>query len=306
MRLILASLPLVAAVTAQTPDYFPLHTGNEWIYRESFARSTSTVVMSITGTQTFNGRVYSVLTGLSDGPVYLRTSETGTLFRFNTNTRQDEVWAEFATAEGGTYRTAVDACNETARVESRDASLKLPAGDFQHSLKIAYPPGRCADAGLTQETFAPYVGLVQRESTTIAGPRRLDLIYARIGGVTVLSEPELTTSLSLDRAVYRRGQAISARLTLRNTQPEPVELNFSSGQRYDMVIRNEKGEQVFQWSIGTLFVAVTGTEKVGPGQRTWVIDADRELPPGRYVAEAWITADGGKRFGAYAGFSITE
>jgi hypothetical protein len=305
MRYSILSTFLLGTLTAQTTDYFPLHAGNEWIYRERGRLGGGTIVVDIPRMESFQGREYAVVRGLAPTTTYLRLDERGVLYRYNPETRTEQVWAEFATPTGGSYETAADPCNKTARVERRDAQLKTPAAEFFNGFRAVYTP-TCADAGLTHEVYVPYIGLVQRESTTIAGPRTMELIYARVGGVTVLSEPELTTSLSLDRAVYDSGSTLSARLTLRSTHAEPIELRFRSSQRYDLTVRNDKGESVYLWSASVVFLAVLGTERIGPGQRTWVIDAPLNLPAGNYTAEGWITAEDGKRFAASAGFRITQ
>ena len=99
-------------------------------------------------------------------------------------------WYAFGAAEGESYETSIDPCSRRATVESRTHRYEGPAGVFPWALRIVYPPGVCMDAGLTEEIFFPWTGLLRRTETTIAGPRTYDLIYARTGGVTVISQPE--------------------------------------------------------------------------------------------------------------------
>jgi hypothetical protein len=194
-------------------------------------------------------------------------------------------------------------------------------GEFDRALEIDYPPSGCADAGITNEKYLAYIGLLQRTYSSIAGPRPYDLIYARVGGVTVVSERELTFSLTLDRAVYTANlmppvdpltsvPRMTARLTLRNTQEQPVRLTFPSGQIFDLAVRNAGGDVVLSWSANKVFPQVVTTIEVGPGEKNWVLEmqlADangRPLPEGRYTAEGWLATTGGKRYAATAGFEI--
>jgi hypothetical protein len=297
---------------AATPDYFPLHVGNQWIYRISGLGSGEPVIVHIPRTEVVQDRIYSLVRGLSGGDVWLRMDENATLLRYDPETRQESTWAMFSTPAGETYRTELDPCNRTAKVESRQATVRTPAGEFINALAISYPSANCADAGLSSEFYLPWIGLVRRESLTIAGPRVMSLSYARIGGVTVLSEPENAFSLTLDRSQYgdpANVPLLTARLTLRMTHPEPVELTFPSGQRFDLEIRNERNETVLRWSDGKAFTLALGSERIGPGEKNWTLqlplaNGATRLPPGSYTAEGWLTTIGERRYAARVPFSI--
>jgi hypothetical protein len=177
------------------------------------------------------------------------------------------------------------------------------------------------DAGLTEEIFHRWTGLVRRTETTIGGPRTYNLVYVRTAGVTVVSQPELHFSLTLDEAVYIANlmppidplssvPRLTARLTLRNTTDKPLTLDFASGQRYDMEIKDEKGAVVYRWSDGMAFTMALGQETIGPGEKNYVIVVrlagkdGRPLAEGRYTAEAWITTSGPRSFRASMGFEV--
>jgi len=302
----IAGIPLAAA----SPDYFPLHVGNQWVYRQGGAFPGEPVVVDIPRSEVFEGRSYSLVRGFGESNAWLRMDENGTLHAYDPDRRQELVWAAFATPAGGTYRTAINQCNNMATVESRDAKASVPAGEFGNALEIRYPAANCADAGLTSEKYLPWIGLVERTSLTIAGPRTWKLSYARVGGVTVLSEPEHSFSLTLDRAEYSDpSPVLTGRMTLRSTQPDtPRELMFPSGQRFDLEIRNEAGDLVFLWSEGKFFTLALGSERI-TGEKNWVAEVplvrDRvRLPAGNYSAEGWLTTMEGKRYAARVGFAV--
>ncbi len=311
LRAFLLSAAVWTPIVAQ--DYFPLHVGNQWIYRQSGAGAGAPLVVEIPRTETVGGQAYSVVTGFPGGNVSLRMSADSTLYAYDRTTRREVVWAVFSTPEGGTYQTSIHECNRTAKVDARNAMLQLPIGEVINALVVSYPGATCADAGLSSDAFLPYLGLVRRSVITIAGPRTFELIYARVGGVTVLSEPEVSFSLTLDRLVYAGKldvPVMTARLTLRVTQAEPLTLAFSSGQVYDVVFRNDKGNEVYRWSVGKVFPLALGSLMIGPGEKNHVVaipllqrDGD-PLPPGRYVAEAWLTTTGPKTYAASVGFDI--
>ena len=50
--------------------------------------------------------------------------------------------------------------NSTANVKSRSAKVTTPVGSFDNAMQVAYPAANCADAGLDENYFVPYIGPV--------------------------------------------------------------------------------------------------------------------------------------------------
>lgn len=304
----------VAPLAAADADYFPLQVGNQWIYQTSTRWFNGPPnVVSIPGKKAFGNNSYYIVEGLNFETMYLRSDDAGVLYAYDANTGGEQQYAAFATPVGGSYRTAVDPCNSTANVISRSAKVTTPVGAFDNAMQVDYPAANCADAGIGTDYFVPYIGLVKREGITIAGPRAMELVYARVGGVTVLSAPEVAFSMSLDRAVYDINgiPLMNVRLTLRNTHPQPLELTFTSGQRFDIQVRNEAGVNVATWSANKLFPAVIGMEKIGPGEMNWTAQLplqdgqNKRLPAGKYIAEGFLTTGGeAKPYMAHVAFEI--
>lgn len=133
-------------------------------------------------------------------------------------------------------------------------------------------------------------------------------------GAVAVSPPELQFSITLDRATYTANMTalMTARLTLRNTTDKPVRLAFPSGQRYDLELKNERGDVVCRWSDGKAFPMMVSAETIEPGERHYVITvrladkAGKPLPPGSYVAEAWLTTMEPRTYVTTAGFRIAS
>lgn len=311
-------LGAASLLTAAQPDYFPLHVGNQWIYRATGTRGETVLTIEITGAAEFSGRRYWLLHGLEDRDYWLRMDPEGNLWAYDPERDQEQLWYAFGLPEGQEYPTALPGSLSRARIRSRQSVYRGPVGEAGNALEIEYPG--VFQVGIVREVFLPYIGLVQRVRNT-GGPSSVtyDLIYSRTGGVTVLSQPELSISLTLDRTVYyanlmppvdpeRAAPWITARLTLRNTAEQPVELVWPTGQRYDFLIRNEKGEVVWRWSEGRAFTLLYGTEAFR-GERNYTErirlgDADgRPFPPGRYTLEGWLATQP-KLYSATAGFEL--
>src|SRR6266540_2699897 len=93
---------------------------------------------------------------------------------------------------------------------------------------------------------------------------------------------ELSFNMALDAPRYPAGGAMGIRLTLRSTGPDPLILNFPSGQSFDFKICNDKGDVVYTWSANKVFALIIRRETFGPGERTYGLTAPlTTLPPGR-------------------------
>jgi len=319
-RISTASLLLIwtGLLGAAEPDYFPLHVGNQWIYRAAGTRGDGLLVLEITRTAQFEGRVYWLLHGLPQRDYWLRMDAEGTLWAYDPDAGREEVWYAFQKPEGEEYRTALPGALSRAVIVSRKAHYKGPIGEVDYALEIEYPG--VFQVGVVRELFLPYIGMVYRRQNA-GGPAVItyELIYSRTGGVTVISEPELSISLTLDRAIYyadlmppvdpeRAAPVMTARITLRNVTGRPLELVWPSGQRYDFLIRNEKGDVVWRWSEGKAFILLFSTEAFS-GERNYVelirlaTPEGKPLAQGRYTLEAWLATQP-RAYTATAAFEI--
>ena len=289
------SLPLLGQ------DYFPLQVGNQWLYRQVAGLGKGTFVTEIAGTQDVNGQTYFDVRNLFGKNWLARMNDAGQLVALGDDRKSETLLADFGAADG--YKSGFDDCAGQARVTSRNARAMVVQGEIDGALRVDYGASpRCADAGLTSETYYPYVGLVERTETSFAGPVTWRLIYSRTGGVTVLAQSENSFTLSLDKASYKGGDLL-ARLTLRNSGLSPLKLSFNSGQRYDLTIKNAAGNVVYQASRGIFYSQALGEIEV-TGEKNWVVTVPLNLPAGAYTAEGWLTPSTGTQYRSSARFVV--
>lgn len=291
IRTSILSLLASAALFAQVPDYLPLQAGNTWVYRSKAGSFT----VETGQPSTFGGNEYFSVRGFPSTPdLWLRNTPEGRILMWDPAAQQEKIWLDTSTPAAAESPTGVDPCNAFSRIESREGSYKGPVGEFYNVLAVRYAPGKCADAGLDADYFLPWVGLLRRVQQTIAGPRGYDLIYARLGGVTVISAPESGFGISLTQT---QG-SLDARLTLRHTGPEPLNLNFSTSQQFDLQVFDENGKVVYQWSEGRGFLQVLTSLTIS-GEKLWLVEIPPDrLPPGRYAVRAWLTTLDGSPYSA--------
>ena len=306
MQPILTALVAGALTSAPShhPDYFPLQPGNQWVYRQIGQIDLPPLVVAVSGVEFFNEKSWSRVTGLPSGDVLLRLEEDGRLLAYDQEAGTEHQWLVFGADECEPFDTAMDPCTGTASIASRAAEIRIPIGEFNDALQILYVPDICADAGLAVDHYLPDVGLIRREAITIAGRRVWELVYARLGGGTYVTEPAVSFTLALSQEFQPVGpMTLRARMTLRNGRVEPILLWFPSGQRFDVAVRNAVGETVYTWSADKLFAAVVAEEELGEGERNYLVDVPLDLPPGTYVVEAWLTTRP-RQFAATASFVV--
>jgi hypothetical protein len=81
-----------------------------------------------------------------------------------------------------------------------------------------------------------------------------------------MSADSLELALRSDKPVYHVGEPIELTLELANRSSGPIDLQFSSSQRYDFEIADGGGGPMWHWSADRMFAQVMGTVKLEPGQ----------------------------------------
>ena len=107
-----------------------------------------------------------------------------------------------------------------------------------------------------------------------------------------LGAPELHLFLRASKAIYATGEPLDFTLELVNRSSRPVTLQFRSAQRYDVLIENAQGQEVWRWATGQMFAQVLGQETLSPqgGKLTYHVVASAALPRGAYTVTGVIPA----------------
>ncbi len=283
---------LAAALSAQTP-YLPLEEGNLWLY----TGPGGTHVVEVGRPAGFEGTTWHAVRGLyGNGEVWIRNDASGRILLWDERAGQERALLDTAAPEGIPYKTWADPCSPEAVIETRSGKYAGPVGEFDNALTVRYLPGPCMDAGIGEEQWLPWVGLLRRVRITIAGPRAVDLVYARLGGVTYVRAPQTGFAISL----VPSGDVLLVKMTLRHTLDWPLTLNFSSSQRFDIIAYGSDGREHYQWSRGRAFLTVMGRERVR-GEKTWVAEVPvGEWPAGEYAIRAWLVPLEGHAWSATA------
>ena len=114
-------------------------------------------------------------------------------------------------------------------------------------------------------------------------------------GGTVEESVVSSEGLAATMGVSTSADAVELTLHVTNTSGAPIELEFSSGQRYDFqvseVVDGVVGETVWTWSADKSFMQALGTETLAPGAslrytETWPANGSR----GDFMGIATLTS----------------
>jgi len=71
-------------------------------------------------------------------------------------------------------------------------------------------------------------------------------------------------SMSTDKMSYSVGEPVIMTLKIFNYTKEDIAFHFNTSQRYDFIIEDEEGNEVWRWSKDRMFAMVLGEETLGP------------------------------------------
>ena len=112
---------------------------------------------------------------------------------------------------------------------------------------------------------------------------------ASLGIVPLSGMGGLICYVTADRRQYQPGDTLVATMTVGNPLAEAVTLQFSTGQTYDFIIRDERGKvKLWQWSDGMAFTQALTSRALAVGEsytvsEQWTIPVGDGAPdPGLY------------------------
>ena len=276
-----AILPICSLSAA---DFFPLAQGNTWTYRNALTGASFTVTVGAPAT--INERVYYSLEGYMPKPVLVRLDEQKNLTQVDPDTGREQTLTVFSTSDNWTAPSRT--CPQQGSTLERRGSHDGPAGPLHDVLQIQYRILMCADVGDLSEQYAENIGMVRRVSDSIAGPQTFDLTHATVGSIEI--EAPLNARFTVSFRQAGRSGMPTAVLRLRTNSPLPVQLQFATGQEYDVVVMDDQGQTVWKWSDGQFFTQAL-YETTVTGEWTAAVEIPA-LMPGNYTINAWLTTMG--------------
>ena len=99
-------------------------------------------------------------------------------------------------------------------------------------------------------------------------------------------------SMITDKMSYSVGEPIKMTSKIFNYTEEDVTFHFNTSQRYDFIIEDEEGSEIWRWSQDMMFAMVLGEEILGPLNPAVIYAAEyrNKLSPGYYKVTGILIA----------------
>lgn len=292
----ISALSACLAVSAGAADLLPLANGNYWVYRDQFSGESFTIRAGQPVAMQ-SGKIYHYLDGYTEQRVLVRTGEGGNLLVLDEESGQESILTGFGEGSGRWWPAPGRACVHQGQTQDRRETHDGAAGRWERVLAVKYQSSGCADTGILSEQFTENIGMLQRTVSTIAGPRTLELVYARIGTQVVETAHRGRFSVAAEQAIGLDVIRVTMRLDAGSAGS--VRLRFASGQEFDVVLRNAEGKAVWRWSDGRVFDQALHEKSFS---NLWTETVTIPRPQGvltDYTVEGWLTtAEGEPKFSA--------
>jgi hypothetical protein len=180
-------LPAALSVNAaESENYFPLNLHNEWTYLQTGRTVNQTVVVDVNEMiQPVNQDIaFFKLNNFNGSYHWVQQSPSGMVTE-----KPHYLWYDFNREVGESWTMNINTMvskvipgtnNAILTIISRNEPVQVPAGNFR-AIHIGYRTG-VADAGITNEWFAPDVGLIKRTESSFGGEISMVLTRAVING----------------------------------------------------------------------------------------------------------------------------
>ncbi|WP_099362350.1 BsuPI-related putative proteinase inhibitor [Fredinandcohnia onubensis] len=110
-------------------------------------------------------------------------------------------------------------------------------------------------------------------------------------------EENVVEKLQTDLSIKTGENEATFTITIKNTSDNSVKLTIPSGQKYEIIVKNADGKEVYSYSIDKMFIQSIEEMELKPGQeKVWEEPWDytsndgTRLAPGEYKAHIFITA----------------
>ncbi|MGD8939877.1 MAG: BsuPI-related putative proteinase inhibitor [Gammaproteobacteria bacterium] len=290
-------------LSASASHYVPWEQGDYGIYKGSPFGN----VIKSTVDQSFDSRKhFTQFAGFTDLWILPRDEK---VYVYDSRNYQISLLTDFSAAVGFQSRVSLKPCNVgTTTIAAKGLTVRVPAGTFNDVVQLDLTPN-CADAGVTSIWFAAGVGPIKWTESNIAGVVTFELTEGMIAGQSYPKEtgvilkgrfPEPVVWINMMPGTFpdrNPPTSVDVSITITNQTIDTLRYDFPTSQRFDIVLRDVNGRVVKKWSDGQIFLQVTGTQTIPPGESYTtggsLILADigvPAIPEGRYTLAIMLTS----------------
>lgn len=290
--LLFCLLMLLSRLGAMEP-YFPMAPGNFWEYRTPDGKHS----FRVTGFMPLSAgpHVYYFVNGFSKTQLTVREEIGVGLKLYNSETQAETLFTSFSLDQDREFLAPDRGCGMVmGRVQPDRVAATLPTGYYARMLQITYDTPACAEAVVASELFVANIGMVRRVVKVGAETRQYDLVSARVGGQVILSRTQSNVTALTWQSPQSGDTALRFRLETLPAIGALTTMHYGTSQRYDLVIRDQSGKKIWQFSDGKAFLQIVGQSNTASYEIEVPLDQlpGRSIAPGMYTVDAWLTTTG--------------
>ncbi|MBU4228389.1 hypothetical protein KJ987_09070 [bacterium] len=113
-------------------------------------------------------------------------------------------------------------------------------------------------------------------------------------GNTISEDRNMNYGLSMmtDKISYSVSEPIIMTVKIFNYTEEDIVFHFNTSQRYDFIIEDDEGNEIWRWSKDRMFAMMLGEETLGPTNTEVIYTADYrdKFSPGYYKITGVLVA----------------
>ena len=113
-------------------------------------------------------------------------------------------------------------------------------------------------------------------------------------GNTISEDRNMNYGLSMmtDKISYSVSEPIIMTVKIFNYTEEDIVFHFNTSQRYDFIIEDDEGNEIWRWSKDRMFAMMLGEETLGPTNTEVIYTAEYKgkLSPGYYKVTGFFVA----------------
>lgn len=245
---------------SQTFDFFPIQDGNIWVYSSAISSPSDNYFFvkiikkeNLFYTMNYFGSGENFEVTKKGNEIFFSTEkEKFLIYEFE----KGSIWHIPDTLSINTPCVA----GSYIGVAESEITYSTPAGIFNNCFRILWD-NPCKDAGIVEEIFCPDVGLIKRVENRIFGTFSYELIYAYVNGITY-GYPSLSINSGVSPEFIFNENCI--KIELKNNTNKELNLIFPTSQIFDIILENENGEILYQWSYGQSFLQVITNKVIAP------------------------------------------
>ena len=172
-------------------------------------------------------------------------------------------------------------------LELRDLSKKYNWNlDYHQKTKIVSilaKKGEC-NFDITEGTINKETAFVLKDGKNYIKIKFINQLLSKLNERKI----NLLTGLRLENKVLTPGESFIAWIEIYNLSEKSITLNFSSGQLYDLYLKNSDHE-IWRWSENKFFTMAVQSKKIAPGDKLiYKIEVPGIDGPGEYILSGEI------------------